>query len=203
MPNWKVHLEIAKRINQKQNYTGKELEEFNLGSILPDINNCYIVTDISKKLDHKYTHYQDEITTPSYINFEKIYKNKIYKDPLILGVYIHLYTDYTWNNYFYTNYDNHEKLQGLSHAEKRKIKQDDFKAYNDLFIENKPQFIYTQELVQKAKEIDRVSINEEDIKKVEKFLEEQQKSNNKYKILTEKILNELLNETIVYFNKKL
>ena len=53
MPNWKVHLEIAKRINQKQNYTGKELEEFNLGSILPDINNCYIVTDISKKLDHK------------------------------------------------------------------------------------------------------------------------------------------------------
>ena len=25
MPNWKVHLEIAKRINQKQNYTGKEL----------------------------------------------------------------------------------------------------------------------------------------------------------------------------------
>lgn len=203
MPNWKVHLEIAKRINQKQNYTGKELEEFNLGSILPDINNCYIVTDISKKLDHKYTHYQDEITTPSYINFEKIYKNKIYKDPLILGVYIHLYTDYTWNNYFYTNYDNYEKLQGLSHAEKRKIKQDDFKAYNDLFIENKPQFIYTQELVQKAKEIDRVSINEEDIKKVEKFLKEQQKSNNKYKILTEKILNELLNETIVYFNKKL
>ena len=170
---------------------------------MPDINNCYIVTDISKKLDHKYTHYQDEITTPSYINFENRYKNKIYEDPLILGVYIHLYTDYTWNNYFYTNYDNHEKLQGLSHAEKRKIKQDDFKAYNDLFIENKPQFIYTQELVQKAKEIDRVSINEEDIKKVEKFLKEQQKSNNKYKILTEKILNELLNETIVYFNKKL
>lgn len=203
MPNWKVHLEIAKRINQKQNYTGKELEEFNLGSILPDINNCYIVTDISKKLDHKYTHYQDEINTPSYINFENRYKNKIYEDPLILGVYIHLYTDYTWNNYFYTNYDNHEKLQGLSYAEKRKIKQDDFKAYNDLFIENKPQFIYTQELVQKAKEIDRVSINEEDIKKVEKFLKEQQKSNNKYKILTEKILNELLNETIVYFNKKL
>ena len=203
MPNWKVHLEIAKRINQKQNYTGKELEEFNLGSILPDINNCYIVTDISKKLDHKYTHYQDEINTPSYINFENRYKNKIYEDPLILGVYIHLYTDYTWNNYFYTNYDNHEKLQGLSHAEKSKIKQDDFKAYNDLFIENKPQFIYTQELVQKAKEIDRVSINEEDIKKVEKFLKEQQKSNNKYKILTEKILNELLNETIVYFNKKL
>ena len=49
MPNWKVHLEIAKRLNEKFKYTENQLEEFNLGNILPDINNCFIVKDISKK----------------------------------------------------------------------------------------------------------------------------------------------------------
>ena len=114
MPNWKIHLEIAKRLNKKFNYTQNKLEEFYLGNILPDINNCFIVKDISTKLEHKYTHYQDEIEIPSYKNFEKIYKNKIYEEPIIFGYYIHLYTDYTWNNYFYTNFNDNEKLRGLS-----------------------------------------------------------------------------------------
>ncbi len=196
MPNWKVHLEVAKNLNKNLEYSGEELEEFNLGNILPDINNCYIVTDISKKLDHKYTHFQDEIEIPSYINYKNIYGEKIYKKPLMLGFYTHLFTDYTWNNFFYTNYDNNEKLQGLSHVEKRKIKQEDFKTYNDLFIENKPQFIHLHELVEKTKEIDRVSITEDDIKKVEKFLKDQKKSNNKFQILSKEILDKMMNETI-------
>ena len=176
MPNWKIHLEIAKRLNKKFNYTQNKLEEFYLGNILPDINNCFIVKDISTKLEHKYTHYQDEIEIPSYKNFEKIYKNKIYEEPIIFGYYIHLYTDYTWNNYFYTNFNDNEKLRGLSHEEKRTLKQDDFKVYNNLFIDNKPKFLNKENLVEKSKKIDRISINKEDIEKVEKFLDEQIKT---------------------------
>ena len=202
MPNWKIHLEIAKRLNKKFNYTQKKLEEFYLGNILPDINNCFIVKDISTKLEHKYTHYQDEIEIPSYKNFEKIYKNKIYEEPIIFGYYIHLYTDYTWNNYFYTNFNDNEKLRGLSHEEKRTLKQDDFKVYNNLFIDNKPKFLNKENLVEKSKKIDRISINKEDIEKVEKFLDEQIKTENTFKILTKEILDKMMCETISHFQEK-
>lgn len=196
MPNWKVHLEVAKRLNNKLKYTDEELEKFNLGNLLPDINSCYIVTDISKKIDHKFTHFQDKKEEPSYINFKKIYGEKIYNNSLLLGYYTHLYTDYTWNNYFYTQYDNHPKLQGMTHEEKRKIKQDDFKAYNDLFIENRPKFNNLKDLVHATNEISRVSINESDVKKVEEFLEKQEKFNYEYKILSTEVLNEMMNTTI-------
>lgn len=203
MPNWKVHLEVAKRLNTKLQYTDKNLEKFNLGNLLPDINSCYIVTDISKKIDHKYTHYQDKKDEPSYVNFRKIYGIKIYTDPLLLGFYAHLYTDYTWNNYFYTNYDNHEELKGLTHNEKRKIKQDDFKVYNDLFINNIPQFIHFRELAQAAKEIDRISVTEEDIRKVGEFLEKQEKFNYNYKILSTEILDQMMDKTIYNLNNEI
>ncbi len=202
MPNWKIHLEIAKRLNKKFNYTQNKLEEFYLGNILPDINNCFIVKDISTKLEHKYTHYQDEIEIPSYKNFEKIYKNKIYEEPIIFGYYIHLYTDYTWNNYFYTNFNDNEKLRGLSHEEKRTLKQDDFKVYNNLFIDNKPKFLNKENLVEKSKKIDRISINKEDIEKVEKFLDEQIKTENTFKILTKEILDKMMCDTISHFQEK-
>ena len=202
MPNWKIHLEIAKRLNKKFNYTQNKLEEFYLGNILPDINNCFIVKDISTKLEHKYTHYQDEIEIPSYKNFEKIYKNKIYEEPIIVGYYIHLYTDYTWNNYFYTNFNDNEKLRGLSHEEKRTLKQDDFKVYNNLFIDNKPKFLNKENLVEKSKKIDRISINKEDIEKVEKFLDEQIKTENTFKILTKEILDKMMCNTISHFQEK-
>ena len=201
MPNWKVHLEIAKRLNQKFRFSKIETEEFNLGNILPDINNCYIVTDISKNIEHKYTHYQDSEEIPSYKNFIEIFKSKIYEEPIIFGYYIHLYTDYTWNNYFYTNYNNHEKLKEMTNKEKRIIKQHDFKVYNDLFMENKPQFTNTDNLLEKTKLINRVSITEDDIKKVETFLKNQKKYNQDFQILSKEILDEMIKQTITYFEK--
>ena len=199
MPNWKVHLEIAKRLNEKFKYTENQLEEFNLGNILPDINNCFIVKDISKKFDHKYTHYQDAKEIPSYENFSTIYKNEIYKQPLILGYYIHLYTDYTWNNYFYTNFKNDKKIKDLTHEEQRIIKQDDFKVYNNLFLNNIIYFTDKNKLVETTKKIDRVSINEEDLKKVQAFLKKQKKFNQDFKVLSLEILDKMMNITIQHF----
>lgn len=196
MPSWKVHLEIAKRIGKYLNYNEKEQEEFYLGNLLPDINNSFIVNDISRQIEHKYTHYQDGKEIPSYENFKKIYNNKIYDNKLIFGYYVHLYTDYTWNNFFYTKYSKDERWKDLEHSELRKMKQSDFNVYSDKFIENRPQFANKKELAENTKNIERISITEEDIKKVERFLKMQQKSGLKYQILSEQILDGLMNNTI-------
>ena len=102
---------------------------------------------------------------------------------------------------FYLFNDN-EKLRGLSHEEKRTLKQDDFKVYNNLFIDNKPKFLNKENLVEKSKKIDRISINKEDIEKVEKFLDEQIKTENTFKILTKEILDKMMCETISHFQEK-
>ena len=47
MPNWKTHLEVDKRLNNKLKLKDNEYIEFLFGNILPDINNAFIVSDIS------------------------------------------------------------------------------------------------------------------------------------------------------------
>ena len=59
MPNWNVHLEVAKRLNKKLRYRKDYLSLFLIGNIMPDINNCFIVKDISKRKNHNYTHFND------------------------------------------------------------------------------------------------------------------------------------------------
>ena len=54
MPNWKIHLEVANRLNSKIKYSGLKEEEFMFGNILPDINT---LSDMHNKMrcqsDHK------------------------------------------------------------------------------------------------------------------------------------------------------
>ena len=38
LPNWKVHLEIAKKLNKQINFDKEDLNLFLLGNIAPDIN---------------------------------------------------------------------------------------------------------------------------------------------------------------------
>ena len=56
MPNWKTHIEIGLRLNEELKYDKKNLNLFLFGSILPDINNGYLITDISNKIEHDITH---------------------------------------------------------------------------------------------------------------------------------------------------
>ena len=46
MPNWKIHFEIGKRVNEELKFDGEDLNLFLLGNILPDLNNKYIVVEI-------------------------------------------------------------------------------------------------------------------------------------------------------------
>ena len=132
MPNWKTHLEISKELNRVLKYNDKEFELFAFGSILPDVNNGYLVKDVSKIIDHRTTHFKGE--DKSYINFYNKYKN-IIKEPLIFGYFTHLYTDFNWNKNFYENtkvmHHNEE-----NHDRMREMKQHDFRIYNCKFIKN-------------------------------------------------------------------
>ena len=100
MPNWKTHLEVGKRLNKYLKYDEEELNMFLFGSILPDINNSHIVTDISEKIGHDVTHIRKQKNL-SYIEFYNKYSEKIINNnPIFVGYLAHIYTDEIWNNHF-------------------------------------------------------------------------------------------------------
>lgn len=194
MPSWKVHIEIAKRVNSKLNFKGKDLEEFMFGNILADINNGFIVEDVSVLYSHKYTHYEDNggIT---YINFFNQYKKKI-KEPTILGYYIHLYTDYIWNNDYYTKVEKIVKMHNKTSEELKKIKHNDFKLYNCKYSINDIHITSINNIVNKSRLISNISINNLDVEKTLEFLKKDNRLNYSYKFYTEGELDELLEYTI-------
>ena len=99
MPSWSIHLAMAKKLNKKLKLD-KDL--FFFGNLIPDIN-------YGNKLTRKDTHFNKTFkckncpseTLPDINEFLKSYSNKL-KDPLILGYYTHLLTDYYFNNYVFT-----------------------------------------------------------------------------------------------------
>lgn len=195
MPNWKVHLEIGKRLNNYFNYNNEDFNLFLLGNILPDINNCYIVTDISKKLDHTITHF-GTYKELNYISFYNKYKNEIdNKKPLFDGYMAHLYTDNMWNRTFYNKIQN---LEGLpeDRDEIRKMKQSDFKIYNNKYIDGTFEIDNMDTALKEIKKIEEVSITSEDIQKVEDFLNNQEKYVGQFKFHTEEELDKLMENTV-------
>ena len=194
MPNWKTHIEIAKRINNKLRFTNNELEEFMIGNILADINNGFIVNNISSIHSHDYTHYEED-NGISYINFYNKYKDKL-KEPIVLGYYIHLYTDYLWNNNFYTKIKNNAKFNEYTAEQLKRMKHNDFKLYNNLFSNNTI-FIYDiDNIVKKSKMINKISINSNDINEVINFLNKKTVYKSNFKIYTIDELNYLMEDTI-------
>lgn len=198
MPNWKVHLEIGKRLNKYFNYDKEDFNLFLLGSILPDINNCYIVTDIEKQIDHEITHF-GTYKELNYITFYKKYKDKIdNKNPLFNGYIAHLYTDNMWNRNFYNKIQN---LEGLpeDRDEIRKMKQSDFKIYNNKYIENTIQIDNMNKALEEIRKIDEVAITEGDILKVIDFLNNQKVYEGQFKFHSMEELDKLMDDTITEY----
>lgn len=191
MPNWKTHLEVGKRINKKLKYTGSDLELFLLGNILPDINNGYVVKGISTIYSHDYTHYKED---DFYIhkNFSKYYDYK--SNPLLYGYYIHLYTDFVFNNDYYANLK--DNIRVLTKDEQRIIKQSDFKVFNNKFINNKLAITDYDNALENANKVNHVSIKKDDLLKVVNYLDNQLIYDNTLKYYNEKELDDLLNKVV-------
>lgn len=198
MPNWKVHLEVGKRLNKYFNYNGEDLNLFLLGSVLPDINNRYIVTDIAEQIDHTITHF-GTYKELNYISFYEKYKNEVdNKKPLFNGYMAHLYTDNMWNRNFYNKIQN---LEGLpeNRDEIRKMKQSDFKIYNNKFIEDTLKINDIDEALEEIKKISEVSITKEDILKVINFLDNQKIYEGQFYFHSMEELDKLMDNTITEY----
>ena len=110
-------------------------KEFFLGTIAPDI---------SKHIgqDRKISHFLDENRIPNLNLFLKKYNNSL-NIPFIMGYYIHLFTDYLWFKYFYSEITNLKTsitlLNGntlkCSKEEINKLIYNDYTNLNTLLIE--------------------------------------------------------------------
>ena len=196
MPNWKTHLEVGKRLNKYLKYDEKEFNMFLIGSILPDINNSHIVTDISEKIGHDVTHIRKQ-KNPSYIEFYNKYSEEIINNnPIFVGYFAHIYTDEIWNNHFYQK-NEIIQMKDKSHDELRIMKQKDFEIYNSKFIDNIIELGNITEVLEQTMKIVEVSITKKDIEKVIEFLKNQKGITGELKLHTEDELAKLLDETII------
>jgi len=191
MPNWKAHLEIAKRLNEKYKMSILDYQMFMLGSILPDINQGYLVTNVSKIIGHNKTHYgyTDRI---SYLMFYKLHSSELENNPLIYGYFVHLYTDYIFNKKFYEKHEHYENdINQL-----RIDKQSDFKLYENKFISNYLKIDDLDKALDLLKSIEQISITKDDINKSIDYIASDTKVDSEYKICNEAELDEVMNKVI-------
>ena len=199
MPNWKIHLEVAKKVNKELKYDGKNLELFLLGNILPDINNGHVVMGISKKLSHTQTHFRNDIDK-TYINFYNEYKS-YFNNPLIVGYFVHLYTDYHWTKDYRNKINKISGYDNYTKEERMALKHNDFKVYNNNFIDNVLNLINYDLLIDNIDLIKEVSITKNDLILVNDFLNNQKECSNKFKFYNNNELDLLLDRTVIKLNK--
>ena len=196
MPNWKTHLEVAKRVNKYLKFKDKDYDIFMIANIIPDINSSEIIENVSKYIPHEITHLQRD-KEKTYIKFKKMYNNKIKeKDSLYWGYFLHLFVDFTWNQNYYHKVS---KLEKKPSSEKLKdIKHNDFKVLNNKYLDNSIN-IDDKDIIKRTKEISLIDINYKDLEKVKKFLDNQTKYEGKLKFYKKGELEKLLRSTTYEF----
>lgn len=227
MPSFSIHLYIAKKISEKVKID-KDL--FYYGNLIPDVDrNC--------KISRYNAHYYDNIPYPScpkenMINIDKFlndYKEHI-KNPLILGYYTHLLTDYFYNSIVYINkwvLDEKKNIVGIK-LKNNKIKNIDIEdkygikgKYKHRDFELYGKYLYKYIKIPKDYEKIKNNINllknkfitEELIKQRLNYLNVEFRKFNKlslkeriikhnYKLFTKKELDILLDDCIKFILKK-
>ena len=117
MPSWTIHLSIISQVCQTIQMPNRNI--FTFANIMPDIfeghntpNPSMIVKDYSTHYPFYTTIHGMEIELPDVQTFKKKYQTE-FKNPVILGYYTHLLTDYYWNVQLYQNhYEMKDKQKG-------------------------------------------------------------------------------------------
>lgn len=209
MPAWGMHLLIAKKVSEKINI--KDYNSFLIGNIVPDINNGYVIPNVSRIITHRDTHYYTEekyarTNKVMYYNVKKfINDNKEnLTNPVVIGYITHLLTDLYWNDLAYEKHglrNEQNELIGvkLNNGEnliadgegRRKTKTNDFKIFTNYIYMNNLIDIpkYQEELYDMTKVINVIDITKEDIKQSIQYLNAVKKGVStlklEYKIFTE------------------
>lgn len=211
MPSWGIHLGIANTLSKKIENIDKNL--FIFGNVVPDINNGYVVKDISKIISHKITHYDGE---KDFKGYRKFYIKYIYdiKNPVVLGSLTHLMTDYYFNNITYSRKAIWEngKVAGLKlntgkeiKCDKetvRKMKVNDFKIFADYIYKSHElsNIKYDEKMLSINPIVEEFDISKEDAEKTIEYVNcyiENKKNiidkceNKEYQIFTQNEMEEI------------
>jgi len=213
MPSHKIHLAIAKKINDKLNY---DLDSVMLGSVLPDICN---------EKDHQLSHFQvgekdlEGLANPD--KFIKKYKDKL-DNPVMIGYLIHILTDRFYNeNIFkkYYIYDENDNGIGIYLKGKPKLLDNETRKnlkHRDLYIYDKwlmnHNYVYkfnNYDCISNVINIDEASFNQERLKQyilssnndIDKLNIFSKIYFYNYKIATKKELDKIFNDCIDYIFK--
>lgn len=218
MPSWITHLTTASKISKEN--------EFIFANIMPDILQKHIIKDTSKRVNYETTHYTKiqningiNIPMPDIDKFYNIYKTEM-DNPIILGYYSHLLTDYFWNEFSYKNYfkqinkeinlieiklANEEKIE-LLWNDAVKLKQKDFRIFTR-YLHNNMKIIlptYSDKILEYSKVIKEYNFEEKDIKNTIKYIEEyinkriEENTQNKYQIFSEELMKIKLEESVEF-----
>ena len=210
MPTHKIHLAIAKRVNDKLNL---DLDSILLGSVLPDICDGK---------NHSVSHYQvgekdlEGLANPD--TFIKKYKDKL-NNPIMIGYLIHILTDRYYNEYIFKHfyiYDEDNNGIGIYLKGKKKILDSDKRKqlkHRELFLYDTwllnngyvPKFSDIK-CINNVFDIDEAKFNKE---KLKEYILSSNKDIDKvnifskfkiynYKITTKKELDNMLNNCINY-----
>ena len=214
MPSWTIHCYIANKISESLNI---DKNTFLFANIMPDIDS-----------GNYYTHYygtyicencKDE-DLPDIDRFLNVYKDKL-SNPLILGYYCHLLTDFCFNNYAYSNkwliengktvgvYNADGRKTYLGYHHRQEAKRKDFIRFDKDLDENYNIVypVYNENIISNLKLLNPKFISADEIKpmlnKMNYYLEKGKGITYDYSIFTNKELMDLTNNTIEFIKEKL
>lgn len=219
MPSWITHLATSHQLLKQLPVQDKNA--FVFGNIMPDILNNYLVKETSNHKDYEITHFTDIVTihgiSYQFPNPQKFWKEyqSLKDNPVILGFYIHLLTDYFWNHTTYTNHfkkvDDHMEAifadgtaKPMEYQDAIHLKQADFAIFTQFLRREYPlsHISYTPELGEYSKEIKENPLTKEDIQKtlqvLEQMLEPKEEKEETYTIFTEAQLKQYFQESISF-----
>lgn len=181
MPTWGVHLAIANKILDKKLNINKN--EFLFGNILPDLQDGFLVEDVSNIVNHHENHFNYSNGKATYENFYDKYFDKL-NNSLIFGYFTHLISDYYFNKKFENKYIFDDKKNFIGYKEKNdnivikleeqatKDKQLDFKIFeNYIYSKYKIDIPYFNEnLAKYSNQIEIINIINEDVIKAISYI---------------------------------
>ena len=219
MPSWNIHISIANKLNKKLKL---DKNSFYIGVTLPDVDNTM---NIKKNETHYYNIKHNkfsDILLPNFNDFLNDYKNKL-NNPIVIGMYVHLLTDYFYNNeiinkYYLKNNDNFfiKLLNGKETSEIKKNKHLDLELYgkylfkyNNIILPN-----FDNNVLKNLNELNIKDFSEVFIKKRINYINTKYLNKNictlkerivglKYKIFTKEELDYLYNECIKFIEKEI
>ena len=227
MPSWTIHLAIVNKVCKEVNV--KNTNIFTFANIMPDIFEGHNTPNTSRVVKDYSTHYPYhtcingmEIDLPDIKKFKKEYKAH-FDNPVILGYYTHLLTDYFWNKLTYESrniYNNKKELIAIKttngtikpckYEEARIAKVSDFHEFEKYLLSNKEIIMpyYQEDIIKKSKEIKEIYVEKEELQNALNYLEQTKKEieNSKkgeYQIYSEDEMIKYYKESLEFILDKL